>query len=163
MSWSRMLGSSGRGWSRVGAVDHCTGWTQLLGQRQAACPRRSRQSGSKWTGTHRVHVVGGQTVHTPRVVSAGARPVAWVAIDLLPGQSPEDVAGHASRSPTSSVCPGFGLSRWAAPVSDWNCRPRKTARPGWTIRRAVGGPGGLSGRGFTTITVDAAHRTHLVG
>lgn len=57
-------------------------------------------------------MVGGQTVHTPRVVSAGARPVAWVAIDLLPGQSPEDVAGHAS-----AIAHQLGVSRvWVVPL-----------------------------------------------
>lgn len=42
-------------------------------------------------------VVGGETVHIPRVVAAadGAF-AAWVQIDLLPGQSAEDVAAHAA-------------------------------------------------------------------
>jgi len=40
-------------------------------------------------------VTSGETLHTPRVVSADAGPPAWVQIDLLPGQSAEDFAAHA--------------------------------------------------------------------
>ena len=42
------------------------------------------------------YTIAGETVHIPRVVSADAGPTAWVQIDLLPGQSVDDFAAHAS-------------------------------------------------------------------
>jgi hypothetical protein len=51
-------------------------------------------------------------VHAPRVVSAGAGPVAWVQIDLLPGQSPEDVAALAP-----AIAHQLGVSQvWVVPL-----------------------------------------------
>jgi hypothetical protein len=49
-------------------------------------------------GLHRIEYTstGDETLHTPRVVAADARPPAWVQIDMLPGQSTEDFAAHAS-------------------------------------------------------------------
>lgn len=40
-------------------------------------------------------LAGGQTVRTPRVISAGAGAVPWVQIAVLAGQSPEDFAAQA--------------------------------------------------------------------
>ena len=48
-------------------------------------------------GLHRINYTstGEETLHTPRLVAADARPPSWVQIDMLPGQSAEDFAAHA--------------------------------------------------------------------
>ena len=48
-------------------------------------------------GLHRINYTstGEETLHTPRLVAADARPPSWIQIDMLPGQSAEDFAAHA--------------------------------------------------------------------
>lgn len=59
------------------------------------------------------HTVGGsEVVHTPRVVSADAGPPGWVQIDLLPGQSAQDVVVHAP-----AIAQDLGLPQvWVVPL-----------------------------------------------
>src|SRR5947209_2004503 len=56
--------------------------------------------------------VGGQMVHTPRVVSADTGPPGSVQIDLLPGQSAEDFAAHAP-----AIAQDLGVPQvWVVPL-----------------------------------------------
>ena len=59
---------------------------------------RRVQDGLARCGLYRIEYTGAgdETLHTPRVVAADARPPGWVQIDMLPGQSAEDFAAHAA-------------------------------------------------------------------
>jgi hypothetical protein len=68
--------------------------------------------------------VGGNTVHTPRVVSADARPPGWVQIDLLPGQSAEDFAAYAP-----AIAQHLGVPHiWVVPLGRSRIRLELPAR-----------------------------------
>ena len=64
-------------------------------------------------------------MHTPRVVSADARPLAWVQIDLLPGQSAEDFAAHAPE-----IAQHVGVPEvWVVPLGHSRVRLELPAQP----------------------------------
>ena len=72
-------------------------------------------------------MAGEETVRTPRVVSAGAGPVAWVQIDLLPGQSPNDVAAQAP-----AIAHQLGVSQvWVVPLGRSRIRLELSAPATW--------------------------------
>ena len=65
-------------------------------------------------GLHRMEYTGAgdETLHTPRVVAADARPPEWVQIDMLPGQSAEDFAAHAP-----AIAHALGVPQvWVVPL-----------------------------------------------
>ena len=70
-------------------------------------------------------IVGGETVHAPRVVLTDVGPPAWVQIDLLPGQSPEDFAAHAPESAQHVGVPQV----WVVPLGRSHIRLELPARP----------------------------------